>query len=289
VLENLRLTDGARLRRAAVLLFGADPQRLFPMAQVHLGRFGANGSILDDRRIMGDLFGQLDGVMLRLRDYLQVRLEIPNAPAIRGLEDLQRREIWEYPLDALREAMVNALIHRDYTALGDIQIRVSVDRLDIWNPGGLPAGLSSDDLRREGHVSRPRNPLLAQVFYYAGLVEGWGTGTTRMIAACRTQGLPDPEFLEEAGGLRVTFRADPYAPDRLRAMGLNERQIRALAQLWSAHPQGDLTNQAYQHLTGTSRATASRDLEDLSVRGLLKRIGRTGRGTRYVLDTRNTS
>jgi ATP-dependent DNA helicase RecG len=289
VLDNLRLTEGARLRRAAVLLFGDDPQALFPTAQVHVGRFGAGGTILDDRRIGGDLFTQLDEVVARLRSYLQVRLEVPGEPSGGGLADLQRREVWEYPLDALREALVNALIHRDYTALGDVQVRVSEDRLDIWNPGGLPAGLSSEDLRREGHVSRPRNPLLAQVFYYAGLVEGWGTGTTRMIAACRGQGLPEPEFHEEAGGLRVTFRTNPFAPDRLRAIGLNERQVQALADLHARGRQGELTNRQYQDLTGASRATASRDLEELIEHGLLRRIGRTGRGTRYVLGGGNVS
>lgn len=281
-----------RLRHAAILLFGEDSQAQFPTAQVHVGRFGADGSILDDRRIGGDLFTQLDEIVARLRSYLQVRLEMRSEPTDGvgdALESLQRREVWEYPLEALREALVNALIHRDYAALGDIQVRVSEDRLDVWSPGGLPAGLSSEDLRREGHISRPRNPLLAQVFYYAGLVEGWGTGTTRMIAACLSQGLPEPEFREEAGGLRVTFRTNQFAPERLSAMGLNERQVRALADLNSRGSEQEITNQQYQDITGASRATASRDLDEVLDRGLLRRIGRTGRGTRYVLGAGNAS
>lgn len=85
---------------------------------------------------------------------------------------------------ALREAVLNALMHRDYTDPGDIQMRVEDERLEIWNPGGLMPKVSLEDLRRERHQSRRRNPLVAEVFYYAGLVERWGTGTTRMIQTC---------------------------------------------------------------------------------------------------------
>lgn len=279
LLEKLRLTEGSRLRRAALLLFGQEPQRVFPSTQVRIARF-AGEAIADERPpIAGNVFDQLDEALKALRGMLQVRVEIPSNGDGGDVTSLQRREIWEYPLPALREALVNALIHRDYTQSGDIQVRVSQDQLDVWNPGGLPAGMSVEDLRRAGHVSRPRNPLLAQVFYYAGLVEQWGTGTTRIIAVCRAAGLPEPEFREEAGGMRVVLSKDLLTPERLRAAGLNERQIQAMLHVKSERR---ITSQTYQRLTGASKPTATRDLEDLVKRDLLERVGQTGRGTRYI-------
>jgi len=80
----------------------------------------------------------------------------------------------------------------------------------------------------EGHTSRPRNPSLAQVLFYAGLVERWGSGTTNMIRACREQALPEPEFSEHTGGFVVTFSKDSYTAERLRTVGLNERQVQGV-------------------------------------------------------------
>jgi ATP-dependent DNA helicase RecG len=154
------------------------------------------------------------------------------------------------------------------------------DELSIWNPGGLPPELSVEQLRQPQHLSRPRNPLLAQAFYYAGYIERWGTGTARILTLCREQGLPEPEFDADALQFRVRFLKDPYTPERLRRMGLNERQIQAVLHL---KVYGKVTNSAYQSLTGTSKRTASRDLEALVRMGLLEQIGETGKGTHYIL------
>jgi ATP-dependent DNA helicase RecG len=282
LLDNLNLLDNDRLTNAGVLLFGAQPQRVFPAAQIHLGQF-RNQVIVDDRTLQGDLFSLLKTVMERLQSYLTVRLDVAASGA--SLKDLQRHETWEYPLDALREAVINALIHRDYAALGEIQIRVHEDRLDIWNPGSLPEGISIEDLRREGHVSKLRNPLLAQTFYYAGLVERWGTGTTRMIAVCHAHGLPEPQFREESDGFKVTFLKDLYSAERLGKLGLNKRQIQAVLYV---KENGSIGNMEYQKLTGASKPTATRDLKDLQQRGVLLLRG-TGRTVHYVLKDSKTA
>lgn len=227
---------------------------------------------------------QLEATLAAFRTYLQVRFEV--APKTATVEGLQRKEIWEYPLDALREAVINALIHRDYTALGEIQVRVREDSIEVWNPGGLPEGVRLEDLRREGHTSRPRNPSLAQVFFYAGLVERWGSGTTNMIRACREQDLPEPEFSEHTGGFAVTFSKDMYTSESLKRRGLNERQIRAVGETKQS---GTITNERYTKLVGVSKATATRDLEELVGLGILERHGRTGRGTRYELKGSKTA
>jgi ATP-dependent DNA helicase RecG len=265
-----------------MLLFGRELQRTFPTAHVRLGRLRAS-TIIADQIAAGPLIDQLESVDQLLRQYVEVAYEIPAEGT--GIEALQRRERWQYPREALRELVINALIHRDYTALGDIQVRVYDDRIEIWNPGGLPEGLTPADLRREGHISKPRNPLLAQAFYYAGLVERWGTGTTRVIAACQASGLPEPDFIEEGGGFKVILRQNRFTGEWLTSQGLNDRQIRVLLHLQET---GSVSSTAYQRLAGASKRTAARDIENLIDRGFLRRIGQRGPGTYYALtDTRS--
>jgi len=275
-LDNLDLLCEGRLRNAGVLLFGKRPQRLFPLAQVRIGILRGS-EILDSRDIQGNLWEQLKGTMEYFRKVLKVRFEIKvEEPTLEGL---QRKEVWEYPLEALREAVVNALIHRDYTYPADIRIRLEEDQLEIWSPGELPPPLTPEALYRR-HSSVPRNPLLAQTFYYAGVIERWGTGTTRIVGLCRRQGLPEPEFAQWQGGFQVTFAKDPYTPERLRAMGLSERQVHAVLYV---KEHGQITNTDYQGIAGVSKPTATRDLEDLVSKGVLEKQGITGRGVRYVL------
>ena len=111
------------------------------------------------------------------------------------------------------------------------------------------------------------------------LLEEWGTGTTRIIELCKAQELPEPEFAEQAGSFKVVFLKDPYAPERLRAMGLNERQIKAVLYV---KEQGSISNKEYQELTGVKERTATSELGDLVKKGILIRIGTTGRGIRYA-------
>ena len=283
VLRKLDLLVDGKLTRGAILLFGKEPQRRFLMTQVHMGRFKTGITILDDKLMRGNLFRQLEQVMQVFRQYLQVRYEIPSemGEAASPLEALQRREIWDYPLEALREAVINALIHRDYfDPYGEISIRVYDDRVYIWSPGELPPGITVEDLKKTPHDSRLRNPLLAQVFYFAGWIERWGSGTTMIVEFCRQQDLPEPDFHSEKGRFEVTFYKDPYTEERLREMGLNERQVKAVVYV---KEKGQITNKRYQELTGVSKPTATRDLEKLVVLAILQRMGTTGRGTYYQL------
>jgi len=275
-LQNLDLLSYGKLKNAGVLLFGRRPQRLFPQAQVRIGIFRGT-EILDSHDFKGTLWEQLDEAMERFRQVLKVRFDIQVEEP--SLEGLQRKEVWEYPLEALREALINALIHRDYTIPADIQIKIHEDRLEIWNAGELPSPLKPEDLRGP-HSSVLRNPLIAQAFYFAGLIERWGTGTTRIIDLCHRQGLPEPEFQNRQGGFLVTFAKDPYTPERLRAMGLNERQIKAVLHV---KEHGKITNTKYQEITGVKKRQASNDLKNLEERGILVRKGTTGKGTFYVL------
>ncbi len=276
-LQNLGLlTDDGKLKNAAVLLFGRRPQRIFPQAQVRIGIFRGT-EILDSHDFTGTLWDQLDGAMERFRQVLRVRFEIKVEEL--SLEGFQRKEVWEYPLEALREALINALIHRDYTYPADIQIRLEEDRLELWSPGELPPPLTPEALYGP-HSSVLRNPLIAQAFYFAGVIERWGTGTTRILRLCREQGLPDPEFQNRQGGFLVTFAKDPYTPERLRKLGLNERQIRIITVLrrMGSASLGEL----HRHFSDISSKTVQRDLQALVEKGLVKASGEK-KGRRYGL------
>lgn len=291
VADKLGLRREGRPTRAALLAFGYRPQDVAVGATVRIARF-SKGRILDDRTVGGTLLDQLEGVLERLRAYLQVGYTVGDRAALEGkpelglLERAQRRETWEYPFEALREAVLNALMHRDYADPGDIQVRVEDERLEIWNPGGLPPEMSLEDLRRERHPSRRRNPLVAEVFYHAGLVERWGTGTTRMIQTCLAVGLPEPEFALAQGGFRVVFSKDLLTPERLAARGLNERQVKAMLFL---KEKGRLRRAEYEAVTGASRSGAGRELSELEALGLILKVGTTGRGAYYVLKTTQTT
>jgi ATP-dependent DNA helicase RecG len=138
-----------------------------------------------------------------------------------------------FPPVALREALVNAFCHRDYTqAGGSVSIAIYDDRLEIWSSGVLPFGLKVEDLKRE-HLSRPRNPLIADLFYLRGLVERWGRGTQTIVELCVQAGHPEPEFLEENGAVGVRFVPAGYVAPLRIAHDLTSRQ-RQVLQILSA-------------------------------------------------------
>ncbi|MGC8654049.1 MAG: ATP-binding protein [Candidatus Kryptoniota bacterium] len=178
----------------------------------------------------------------------------------------------------MREAIINALIHRDYIG-PHTQLKVYSDKIILWNVGTLPREIKIEELKRS-HSSYPRNELLADVFFKAGLIESWGRGTIKITDECKKSGLPEPEFKEEFGGFSVYFYKDIYTEENLRKMGLNERQIKAVLYV---KEKGKITNKEYQELAQTTDRTALRDLKQLCEIGTFARIGSTGRKTEYTL------
>ena len=270
IFTNLELlTDNKKITNAGILLFGKHPQRFFLAAKTRVGRFKSSIDIIDTIVIDGNLFEQVEESVEAIKKHLNVRFEI---------KGIQRKDIWDYPIEAIREAVINAIIHKDYLSQAEVQIKIYDDRIWIWNPGCLPPQLSIDDLKKE-HSSYPRNPLIANAFYLAGFIEKWGSGTKRIVDLCKGQGLPEPEYKEEHGGFSVYFYKDIYIEENLRKMGLNERQIKAIKYV---KEKGRITNIEYQKLTGVSRPTSTRELKNLVDIQILKRHGTTGKGTFYT-------
>jgi len=269
--EHLKLSNKDKLTNAAIILFGKDPQRYFLNAVLRVIRLKNEITPVGDRLIGGNLFKQVIEGEEAIKNFLGVRYEI---------KGLVREEIWDYPLPAIREALINALIHRDYFRWNvQTQIKIFDDYIWFYNIGGLPEGITLDKLK-EPHSSVPRNPLIVHIFYLAGFIEEMGTGIGRIMEAMSKAGLPEPEFKEEMGGFSVYFRKDIYTEEYLRKMGLNERQIKAVMYV---KKKGRITNREYQELTGVSRQMATIDLTQLVKIGILSRSGKGGAGVTYKL------
>lgn len=137
-----------------------------------------------------------------------------------------------------------------------------------------------DDCLKTNHLSKPRNKLLAETFYYAGFIEAWGRGTIKIVEKCIEQGLPEPDFMEENGVMTVTFYKDRLNLGNLKKIGLNERQIKAVMYV---KENGKISNKEYSNLTTVNSRTALRDINNLCEKYIFEKKGTTGRSTQYVL------
>src|SRR5690606_37548570 len=165
VLDKLRLVEGTKLKRAGVILFGKDPGRFFPNITVKIGRFGLDSTHLKFQEV-------LEGNLVHLLNEVQVQLNYKFLTRPVDFAGMHRIEKGEYPVAALREMLLNALVHKAYMGAA-IQIRVYDNKLSIWNEGLLPYGLDIASLRAE-HNSRPRNPKIADACFKAGYIDTWG-------------------------------------------------------------------------------------------------------------------
>jgi ATP-dependent DNA helicase RecG len=265
VLRQLKLIRSGKPTVAGVLLFGRSPAQFLPQATVRCARFKgeAEGTFLDMQVIEAGIIEQVETVMEFARRNLAMAAKIEGA--------LERIETWEYPLEALREAVINAVCHRDYASAASVQVRIFDDRLEVWNPGGLPPELSVRDLR-VSHASIPRNKLVADAFFLIGYVEQFGTGTQRMIDLLQQAGLPEPEFESREHFFRVLFRKPVPVEKQFAHSDLNGRQVIALKSLEKSKR---ITRKEYEKLTGASDVTAKRDLTDLVNKRVLVRRGAT--------------
>jgi ATP-dependent DNA helicase RecG len=272
VLVKLKLLADRKLTNVAVLLFSRESK--FLQSEVKCIRFSGNEPVkpyIDFQTLEGTVFDLVDGAeVFVLRNIKKSIWLVPG--------QLQREERYEYPPDAIREAIVNAVVHRDYESPSKVEVRVFDNRIEVWNPGLLPEGITLEDLKRE-HRSIPRNPLLFRQLFWVKYVEDVGGGTLDMIKWCKEWGLPEPDFKFITGATVVVFRLPPKIGN-LEKLGLNERQIRAVNYVVK---QGSITNREYQTINNTTRYTATRDLGGIVKEGIFDKIGEGKRDLKYVL------
>jgi ATP-dependent DNA helicase RecG len=272
ILDNLLLVEDGNLKRSAILLFGKNPCRFFINAFVKIGRFGQTDDDLRFQEV-------IEGNAFQLADKTLEVLDRKFFVSPISYKGLQRVESWEYPYEAIREVILNAIVHRDYMG-APIQISVYDDKLIVWNEGSLPEDLTIEDLKIK-HSSRPHNPYLASAFFKGGLIEAWGRGTIKIINECKKAGLPEPIIEYSSGGISVTILKNQFNKKNLTSKGLSTRQIKAIDYL---KENKQITNKIYQEICEVSKATATRDLTELIEKfKLLERSGEVGAGTSYKL------
>jgi ATP-dependent DNA helicase RecG len=262
---------------AGLLLFGRAPQRWLPTAQILAARF--SGHSFGDRFVKEEMNGSLISQLQQAEKFLRANLQ-----SVVRLIGLAHEEVLEYPFDAVRELIVNAIAHRDYNLQGDsIHLNIYSDRLEVTSPGGLPGPITIENILSARYS---RNPVIVQVLADLGYVERLGYGLDRAVTSMRQNSLNPPQFEESAGTFRVTLHNSPaedLPPNDLSqylALGINPRQEAALNYLATRRR---ITNREFHELCPEVHPeTLRRDLSDLVSKGVLVKIG-DKKSTYYVL------
>ena len=273
VLKHLNMADSGGVTNAAALIFSKSPAALIHGARVTCMHFPGVEPVrpaLSQTVYEGPLFSQIDDTI----EFIMSRLA--RSAGTRD-DSAQLRAAFEIPRSAVAEAVVNALAHRDYASNAPIQAFIFMDRVEIRNPGELPRSLTPDQLKR-AHPSIPHNPLLVDGLYRAGYVDRAGTGTLDIFSKCREAGLGEPELFQDGDQWVVRLWRDWANEETLRGLGLGPRQVIGIM---AARADRRITTRAYMAATGTTRATAKRDLDSLISLGMLELVG-AGRGAAYV-------
>lgn len=258
---QLNLEDEKMLKRAAILLFHPKPEKYVTGAFIKIGYFENEADLMYQDEAHGNLFEQIEKTMdLLFSKYIK---------ALISYDGFSRVETYEYPKEAIREALLNAVAHKDYSGGAPIQIKVFKDRIMIWNNGQLPDNWTVSNLLKK-HASKPYNPDIANTLFRSGYIESWGRGIEKMMNYCLEAKIPVPNYSFEGSDFLVEFRKDIYHEEYLLDLGLNERQIKALLFFKSLKV---ITNSEYQAKFEISERTARYDLANLVERKLLSKSG----------------
>ena len=259
LLDNLGMIKDNKLTVAALLCFGRNPQKHLPYAILKVGKF-IGGKIIYEKEIRGNLIEQIE------RGYAEVLGIIRKR--IVGI-NLRREEAFEYPPEAIRELIVNAVAHRDYSSRSPVYIKIFEDIIEFENPGRL-LELSIDDLKKP-HRSVLRNPKIAEALYHLGYVEKWGTGTLMVMKSCLENGNGEPVF--ESNGV---FRVKISSSERFQANEIEKEILRYL------RDRGIVTRKELEKYLGVKESTVRKYLRKLRMKGLIARVGE-GKNTKYRL------
>ena len=277
LLRGFGLIHAGRLLRAAVVLFGRSERvgAEYPQCMLRVAKFDGTSrtdEFLDNRQVHGNAFSLLGSAERFFRENLPIAGRIEP-------DRFERVDEPRYPPPALREALANAICHRDYTiGGGSVAAAIYDDRLEVTSSGSLHFGLTAEALFQP-HESMPWNPLIARAFYLRGIIEQWGRGTIKMRELTTSAGLPAPEIEDAGGCVTVRFRPDTYVPRRVERE-VTERQ-RAILALLAEAGAGLAVREIVRQLGNSSNWWQIRDdLRVLRALGLTTVEGR-GRGARW--------
>jgi len=268
LLDTLQLTEGDYIKRAAILLFHQDPEKWVPGAYVKIGMFANDADLLYQHEVHCPLIMMPDRVMETV--YLNY------FKGIISYEGIQRIETYPVPHPAFREAITNAICHRDYSTGIPIQIKVFPDRVIIYNDGRLPENWSVQDLLTT-HRSEPHNPMIANAFFRAGMIESWGRGIENITNACKIAGQREPTFEFKRGReFSVMFYSDGDITTNITTNATaNETQKRIVA-VMSTNP--NVTAKAIAVELGIAERNIKNHIKSLKDAGMIERVGATKNG-----------
>lgn len=278
ILKRLELIEGDQLKNAAVALYVKSKSLRFMHCMIKMARFKGTdhlGEFIDNQQIKANCFALLEAADSFIKRNFTIASTFKP-------DQFKRIDTPTLPVMAVREALINAICHRDYGKQGtDISMAMFDDRLEIWNSGLPPAPLKIKDLKRR-HKSVLRNELIANAFYVRGFIEKWGTGINKIMDLCKADGVPQPQFEELTGGLLITFRfRSPIGPSKIENKSdLTDRQKEILTLLKQSSLNGA---QMLNKLKGLPAIrTVQVDLTQLEKLGLIKREGKA-RATAWKL------
>ena len=261
---------------AGILLFGKEPQKFLIKSYTTIVRYPdvkVTDRHIDSKDFYGNLFDQVNEADKYIREHMQVVSKIPKF-------GLKRKDIPVYPYFAIRELIVNAVAHRDYSLYGSrILISMFKDRIEFFSPGSFPKGITPENIV---NAQFSRNPVIARVFHDVKYIEEYGNGIDRLLEEVKNHPLKPrmPEFADIKSAVIATL----YKPDvrkfEMEAFDLNERQKKAIEYI---KQYGKIDNKEYQTFCRTTKPTATRDLQELIEKNILTKIGKKGRGTYYMM------
>ncbi len=269
-LERLDMAQDGWPTQGAVVLFKSQAVRRYPQVMVQAAVFtGYDLSLLEHQTFGGGAFSQFEGLAQFLQMRLPMASHLPN-------DSVVRQDQPTYPVPVIREAIVNALMHRDYGLPESVQVRVFPNRMEVWNPGHLP----EEYVHGTSLVSHPHNPDIARMFYLRRLAEMMGIGIVRIRQEMAQANLPPPEWKNEAGGVLLILYRAPKVAAPFPSLEVSPR----LSTFLEATAPGDrFTRERYrsQYAPDISERSARNDLKAMQEMGYLRQVGR-GYQTAYV-------
>jgi ATP-dependent DNA helicase RecG len=271
LLDNLMLTENDYLKRAAVLLFHQNPEKWMPGAYVKIGYFENAADLLHQDEIHGPLIAMADKVV----DVVYLKY----FKGIISYEGIQRIENYPIPKQAFREAVLNAIVHRDYSTGNPIHIHIYPDKVLIYNNGKLPENWTVDDLFAP-HTSKPYNPLIAGVFFRSGQIEAWGRGVEKITNACKEWDKPEPFYRIRTNEVIIGFNTDVATGEKF---GENRTQD-LIMEMMIAVP--TISAQAIADELGITSRAVEKNIRAMKKLGYIERVG-AAKGGHWVVKRHN--
>lgn len=262
LLKNLRLIENGYLKRAALLIFHQDPENWVPGAYLKIGFFENAADLLHQDEIHGPLITMAD----KVEDLVYLKY----FKGIIRYEGLQRIEDYPIPRQAFREAVLNAIIHRDYSTGNPIHIHVYPDKVLIYNDGKLPETWTVEDLFAP-HTSKPYNPLIAGTFFRSGQIEAWGRGIEKITNACKDWGKGEPFYQVRSNEVMIGFNTESQFGEKFgEKFGENQSQEKILA-IMQRNPK--ISAKSISEEIGLTIRGVEKAIRSLKTAGLIERVG----------------